>query len=49
MLGRLFPKMTVLENLEMGALLRAPRAEAPSTLAMIYERFPILRKAYLGI
>ena len=41
---RLFPKMTVLENLEMGAFLRAPRAEAPSTLAMIYEHFPILRQ-----
>ena len=36
--------MTVLENLEMGAFLRAPRAEAPSTLAMIYEHFPILRQ-----
>src|SRR5512132_4348731 len=39
---RLFPKMTVLENLEMGAFLKAPRAEAPATLAMIYEHFPIL-------
>src|SRR5262245_41227718 len=41
---RLFPKMTVLENLEMGAFLKTPRAEAPSTLAMIYEHFPILRQ-----
>src|SRR3989454_923687 len=41
---RLFPKMTVLENLTMGAFLRRPRAEAPSTLAMIYEHFPILRQ-----
>ena len=41
---RLFPKMTVLENLEMGAFLKAPRAEASSTLAMIYEHFPILRQ-----
>src|SRR5713101_46269 len=41
---RLFPKMTVLENLEMGAFLKRPRAEAPSTLAMIYEHFPILRQ-----
>ena len=41
---RLFPKMTVLENLEMGAFLKAPRADAPSTLAMIYEHFPILRQ-----
>jgi len=41
---RLFPKMTVLENLEMGAFLKRPRAEAPTTLAMIYEHFPILRQ-----
>ena len=41
---RLFPKMTVLENLEMGAFLKAPRADAPSSLAMIYEHFPILRQ-----
>ena len=41
---RLFPKMTVLENLEMGAFLKRPRAEAPATLAMIYEHFPILRQ-----
>jgi branched-chain amino acid transport system ATP-binding protein len=41
---RLFPKMTVLENLQMGAFLKTPRAEAPSTLAMIYEHFPILQQ-----
>ena len=40
---RLFPKMTVLENLTMGAYLR-PRADVASTLAMIYEHFPILRE-----
>jgi branched-chain amino acid transport system ATP-binding protein len=34
----------VLENLEMGAFLKRPRAEAPTTLAMIYEHFPILRQ-----
>jgi len=38
---RLFPKMTVLENLTMGAYLRS-RADVASTLAMIYEHFPIL-------
>ena len=41
---RLFPKMTVLENLKMGAYLRTSKAEAASTLAMIYEHFPILRQ-----
>jgi branched-chain amino acid transport system ATP-binding protein len=39
---RLFPKMTVLENLKMGAYLRANKAQMASTLAMIYEHFPIL-------
>src|SRR3989449_11319363 len=29
---RLFPQMTVLANLEMGAFLRRPPAQAPSTL-----------------
>jgi len=41
---RLFPKMTVLENLKMGAYLRTRAADASSTLAMIYEHFPILRQ-----
>jgi branched-chain amino acid transport system ATP-binding protein len=41
---RLFPKMTVLENLKMGAYLRARAASAASTLEMIYEHFPILRQ-----
>ena len=41
---RLFPKMTVLENLKMGAYLKGPRASATATLEMIYEHFPILRQ-----
>jgi len=41
---RLFPKMTVLENLKMGAYLRARAANGPSTLEMIYDHFPILRQ-----
>jgi branched-chain amino acid transport system ATP-binding protein len=41
---RLFPKMTVLENLKMGAYLRASEARAAGTLDMIYEHFPILRQ-----
>jgi branched-chain amino acid transport system ATP-binding protein len=39
---RLFPKMTVFENLKMGAYLRTNKAQMVSTLAMIYEHFPIL-------
>jgi branched-chain amino acid transport system ATP-binding protein len=41
---RLFPKMTVLENLKMGAYLRGANAGASTTLEMIYEHFPILRQ-----
>jgi branched-chain amino acid transport system ATP-binding protein len=41
---RLFPRMTVLENLKMGAYLRSDRTEVTSTLGMIYEHFPILRE-----
>jgi branched-chain amino acid transport system ATP-binding protein len=41
---RLFPKMTVLENLRMGAYLRASNAHAAESLAMIYEHFPILKQ-----
>src|SRR5262249_14113239 len=40
---RLFPKMTVLENLTMGAYRRS-RAEIATTVAMIYEHFPILKE-----
>jgi branched-chain amino acid transport system ATP-binding protein len=41
---RLFPRMTVLENLKMGAYLRTNRAEKASTLEMIYQHLPILRE-----
>jgi branched-chain amino acid transport system ATP-binding protein len=41
---RLFPRMTVVENLRMGAYLRPGKAEGASTAAMIYEHFPILRE-----
>ena len=41
---RLFPKMTVLENLRMGAYLRTNRTDITSTLGMVYEHFPILRE-----
>jgi branched-chain amino acid transport system ATP-binding protein len=39
---RLFPKMTVLENLKMGAYLQHSKAEVAATLERIYEHFPIL-------
>ena len=39
---RLFPKMTVIENLKMGAYLSTRKTDAASTLAMIYDHFPIL-------
>lgn len=39
---RVFPTMTVLENLELGAYLRNDKAEIAKDLKMVYERFPIL-------
>src|SRR5437867_3520982 len=41
---RLFPKMTVLENLRMGAYLRSSKTEIAATLGMIYRHFPILQE-----
>lgn len=39
---RVFPAMTVLENLELGAFLRRDKAQIAKDLNMVYERFPIL-------
>jgi branched-chain amino acid transport system ATP-binding protein len=39
---RVFPGMTVLENLEMGAYLRKDKAETAKDLEMVYELFPVL-------
>jgi branched-chain amino acid transport system ATP-binding protein len=36
--------MTVLENLELGAYLPAPRARRPATLERVFGLFPILRE-----
>src|SRR5947199_10707131 len=41
---RLFPKMTVLENLRMGAYLRTSKTDIAATLGMIYQHFPILQE-----
>jgi branched-chain amino acid transport system ATP-binding protein len=41
---RLFPKMTVLENLRMGAYLQRSKVDVAATLERIYEHFPILKE-----
>jgi len=41
---RLFPGMTVLENLEMGAYGRNPRRLREATLRRVYEVFPVLHE-----
>jgi branched-chain amino acid transport system ATP-binding protein len=47
---RIFPRMTVLENLEIGAYWRKDRAGIAADLARVYELFPILadRKTQAG-
>ncbi len=39
---RIFPNLTVLENLELGAYLRKDKDGIARDLKMVYERFPIL-------
>jgi branched-chain amino acid transport system ATP-binding protein len=41
---RLFPRLTVEENLKMGAFHAAARAEWSKTLAWVYELFPRLKE-----
>jgi len=41
---RLFPQMTVLENLEVGASIREAKKLRYDTISWIYELFPILRE-----
>jgi branched-chain amino acid transport system ATP-binding protein len=41
---RIFPDMTVLENLEMGAYVRGRGARAAEDLDRVLERFPVLRQ-----
>jgi branched-chain amino acid transport system ATP-binding protein len=39
---RVFPQMTVLENLEMGAYLRSDRREIAADMARVFDQFPRL-------
>jgi branched-chain amino acid transport system ATP-binding protein len=41
---RLFPKLTVEENLVLGAYRAAARGDIPGNLAFCYEAFPVLRE-----
>lgn len=41
---RLFPQMTVLENLEVGAFLKEARIKRHSSLDWVWEVFPVLRE-----
>lgn len=41
---RLFPQMTVLENLEVGAFLKEARMKRYSTLDWVWEVFPVLKE-----
>ena len=43
---RLFPKMTVRENLALGAYLQPDRQALDQTLAMVFEHFPRLRERF---
>jgi branched-chain amino acid transport system ATP-binding protein len=47
---RIFPRLTVLENLEMGAFLRRDRREIEADRTAVFEQFPILkeRRSQLG-
>jgi branched-chain amino acid transport system ATP-binding protein len=41
---RIFPYMSVRENLEMGSYLRADKEDIAADMAKLFERFPILRE-----
>src|SRR5581483_7578434 len=41
---KVWPAMTVEENLELGAFIRPNRGEVRKSLERIYERFPVLRE-----
>ncbi len=41
---RLFPQMTIMENLEVGASVKAARRTRMETLELVYDVFPILKQ-----
>ena len=41
---RIFPRMTVLENLEIGAMFRADRKQGRQDIESMFEMFPILKE-----
>jgi branched-chain amino acid transport system ATP-binding protein len=41
---RVFPQMSVMENLEMGGYLRKDKAQYKKDLEMVFEHFPVLRE-----
>ena len=43
---RVFPNLSVLENLKIGAYLRRDQAEITAATEYVYERFPILRERH---
>ena len=43
---RVFPQMTVYENLEMGCFLRSDTADIARDMEMIFDRFPVLKDRY---
>jgi len=47
---KLFPTLTVMENLEMGSYLKGPKALRQETMAFVFTLFPVLekRKKQLG-
>lgn len=46
---RLFPKMTVLQNLEMGAFLKRARTNQHTTINWVYTIFPVLKERFQQI
>jgi branched-chain amino acid transport system ATP-binding protein len=46
---QIFPSLTVLENLQMGAMLPRARAKQPDTLAEVYAMFPRLAQRHSQI
>jgi branched-chain amino acid transport system ATP-binding protein len=41
---KIFPTLTVMENLEMGSYLKGPKASRQETMAFVFTLFPVLEK-----